>query len=64
MEEELLILKQYLSKKILSYSEFNELIGNYFVQDYEELEDNYYLIKVIRPSNDGGNTYLDYVEVK
>lgn len=63
MKEEFDILNLYLNKKKISYKEFNELIGNYFVKDYEELEDNYYLIKVIRHSNGVDNIYTDYVEV-
>lgn len=51
MEEELNILGSLLRKKQITYNEFNDLIGNYYVKEYEELEDNYYLIKVIRPSD-------------
>ncbi|MGL5313963.1 MAG: hypothetical protein ACRC92_12015 [Peptostreptococcaceae bacterium] len=63
MKDELNTLNLYLSKKRISYAEFNELIGNYFVQDYEELEDNYYLLKIIRPLNEENSTYTDYIEV-
>lgn len=63
MEEDYIILNRLLSKKKISYSEFNELIGNYFIEEYEELEDNYYLIKVIRPTNGLNKSYLDYVEI-
>lgn len=40
MKEELRLLNEYLKKKELTYSEFNELIGNYFVKNYEELDDD------------------------
>lgn len=65
MEEELRILNNLLRKKQITYNEFNDLIGNYYVREYEELEDNYYLIKVIRQSDSIGseNYYTDYVEV-
>ncbi|MGX4600556.1 hypothetical protein [Faecalimicrobium sp. JNUCC 81] len=66
MEEELNILGNLLRKKQITYNEFNNLIGNYYVKEYEELEDNYYLIKVIRPSDSidsSKNYYTDYVEV-
>lgn len=63
MKDELNTLNLYLSKKRISYTEFNELIGNYFVQDYEELEDNYYLLKIIRPLNKESSIYTDYIEV-
>lgn len=66
MEEELNILGSLLRKKQITYNEFNDLIGNYYVKEYEELEDNYYLIKVIRPSDSidrSNNYYTDYVEV-
>ena len=35
MKEKLELLSDYLRKKELTYSEFNDLIGNYFVKDYE-----------------------------
>lgn len=56
-------LNEYLNKKRLTYSEFNDLIGNYFVKDYEELEDNYYLIEIITKSVKGKEFYTDYIEV-
>ncbi len=63
MKEELKLLNDYLKKKELTYSEFNDLIGNYFVKDYEELDEDYYLIKVIRPSKCKQEVYTDYVRV-
>lgn len=63
MKEELKLLNEYLNKKELTYSEFNELIGNYFVKDYEELDDDCYLIKVIRPGKCKQEVYTDYVRV-
>ncbi len=63
MKEELKLLNDYLKKKDLTYSEFNELIGNYFVKNYEELDDDIYLIEVIRPSKCSKEVYNDYVRV-
>ncbi|HSQ87387.1 MAG TPA: hypothetical protein VLM92_01050 [Romboutsia sp.] len=63
MKEEFDILNNFLNKKKLTYSEFNDLIGNYFVKDYEELEDNYYLIEIITNSIPGKNYYTDYIEI-
>lgn len=63
MKEELRLLNEYLKKKELTYSEFNELIGNYFVKNYEELDDDIYLIGVIRPSKCSQEVYTDYVRV-
>jgi len=62
-KEEFDTLNEYLNKKRLTYSEFNDLIGNYFVKDYEELEDNYYLIEIITKSVKGKEFYTDYIEV-
>ncbi len=62
-KEEFDTLNEYLNKKKLTYSEFNDLIGNYFVKDYEELEDNYYLIEIITNSVKGKEFYTDYIEV-
>ncbi len=47
----------------LTYSEFKDLIENYFVKDYEELEDDYYLVKVIRPSKCKQEMYTDYIKI-
>lgn len=63
MKEELELLNDYLRKKELTYSEFNDLIGNYFVKDYEELDDDYYLVKVIRPSKCKQEVYTDYIRI-
>lgn len=64
MIDEFKNLNKYLNKKTLNYNEFNNLIGNYFVESYEEFDENYYLIRVIRPEKEGNNTYIDYIEVK
>ena len=37
MKEELELLSGYLKKKELTYSEFNDIIDNYFVKEYEKL---------------------------
>ena len=63
MKEKLELLSDYLRKKELTYSEFNDLIGNYFVKDYEELDDDYYLVKVIRPSKCKQEMYTDYIRI-
>lgn len=63
MKEELELLNDYLKKNELTYSEFNDLIGNYFVKDYEELDDDYYLLKVIRPSKCKQEVYTDYIRI-
>lgn len=63
MKEELEILEKYIKKKNLKYNEFNELIGNYFVREYEELDDNYYLIKIVRPNSSKGEVYTDYIKI-
>ncbi len=63
MKEELELLNDYLRKKELTYSEFNDFIGNYFVKDYEELDDDYYLVKVIRPSKCKQEMYTDYIRI-
>ena len=63
MKEELELLNDYLRKKELTYSEFKDLIENYFVKDYEELEDDYYLVKVIRPSKCKQEMYTDYIRI-
>lgn len=65
MEEELKLLNSLLKKKTISFSEFNEIIGNYFVLDYEELEDDYYLLKIMTQGshNDTKNYYTDYVQI-
>ena len=63
MKEELKLLNDYLKKKELSYTEFNDLIGNYFVKEYEQLDDDYYLLKVIRPSKCNQEVYTDYIRV-
>lgn len=63
MKEELELLNDYLRKKELTYSEFNDFIGNYFVKDYEELDDDYYLVKVIIPSKCKQEMYTDYIRI-
>ncbi len=63
MKEELKLLNDYLKKKELTYTEFNDLIGNYFVKEYEQLDDDYYLLKVIRPSKCNQEVYTDYIRV-
>lgn len=63
MKEELKLLNDYLKKKELTYTEFNDLIGNYFVKEYEQLDDDYYLLKVIRPSKCTQEVYTDYIRV-
>lgn len=63
MKEELELLNDYLKKKELTYSEFNDLIGNYFVKEYEELDDDYYLVKVIRQSKCKQEVYTDYIRI-
>ena len=63
MKEELKLLNDYLKKKELTYTEFNDLIGNYFVKEYEKLDDDYYLLKVIRPSKCKQEVYTDYIRV-
>lgn len=63
MKEDYIILNEYLNKKLLTYNEFNELIGNYFVDDYEELEENYYLIKIIRLAESNSTIYTDYIQI-
>ena len=63
MKEELRLLNEYLKKKDLTYSEFNELIGNYFVKNYEELDDDIYLIEVIGASKCSKEVYTDYVRI-
>ncbi|MDK2563475.1 hypothetical protein QOZ84_07925 [Romboutsia sedimentorum] len=62
-KEEFDILNKFLNKKRLTYNEFNSLIGNYFVKDYEELEDNYYLVEVLVNSIPGKKYYTDYIEI-
>lgn len=63
MKEELELLNDCLKKRELTYSEFKDLIENYFVKDYEELEDDYYLVKVIRPSKCKQEMYTDYIRI-
>lgn len=63
MKEELEILEKYIKKKNLKYNEFNELIGNYFIREYEELDDNYYLIKIVRPNSSKLEVYTDYIKI-
>lgn len=60
MEEELLRLNFLVNKKELTYNEFNELIGNYYIYDYEEFEDGCYLIDI----KSHGTSYTDYIYVK
>ncbi len=62
-KEEFDILNKFLNKKRLTYNEFNSLIGNYFIKDYEELEDNYYLVEVLVNSIPGKKYYTDYIEI-
>ena len=67
LEDEYKNLKYLLEKKKLTYSEFNEIIGNYYVKDYEEIDDNYYIIKILcSPSfvdNIRYDYYTDYIEL-
>ena len=63
MKEELELLNDCLKKRELTYSEFKDLIENYFVKDYKELEDDYYLVKVIRPSKCKQEMYTDYIRI-
>lgn len=63
MKEKLELLSDCLKKRELTYSEFKDLIENYFVKDYEELEDDYYLVKVIRPSKCKQEMYTDYIRI-
>ena len=63
MKEELELLNDCLKKRELTYSEFKDLIENYFVKDYEELEDDYYLVKVIRLSKCKQEMYTDYIRI-
>lgn len=63
IKEEFIQLRRLLNKRTLTYSEFNELIGNYYVKEYEELEDNYYLLKIIDKTSKSHNCYTDYIEV-
>ncbi|MDU4935815.1 MAG: hypothetical protein E6X43_10925 [Peptostreptococcaceae bacterium] len=44
MNEELERVNYLLKKKEITYQEFNELIGSYYIDDYEELEDGYYIL--------------------
>ena len=37
--------------------------ANNLVKDYEELEDDYYLVKVIRPSKCKQEMYTDYIRI-
>ena len=63
MKEESELLNAYLKKRELTYSEFNDLIGNYFVKEYEELDGDYYLLKVIRQSKCNKEIYTDYIRI-
>lgn len=63
MKEELELLNDCLKKRELTYSEFKDLIENYFVKDYEELEYDYYLVKVIRLSKCKQEMYTDYIRI-
>lgn len=67
LREEFKDLMYILKKKKINYKEFNQLIGNYFVKDYEEIEDNYYIINIICEPNYVDNHlyryYTDYVEL-
>ncbi|RDY23724.1 hypothetical protein CHF27_006245 [Romboutsia maritimum] len=62
-------LNYYLRKKKLTYNEFNEIIGNYYVKDYEEFDENYYILEIIAPLNNTNNKekenmyYTDYIEI-
>lgn len=66
LKEELNSLNSILKKRIITYTEFNDIIGNYYVLDYEELEDNYFLIKILTQSNhqNTNNYYTDYIMLK
>ena len=62
-KEKLKLKNDCLKKRELTYSEFKDLIENYFVKDYKELEDDYYLVKVIRPSKCKQEMYTDYIRI-
>lgn len=66
LKEELNSLNSILKKRIINYTEFNDIIGNYYVLDYEELEDNYFLIKILTQNNHKNinNYYTDYIMLK
>lgn len=60
--------KLFIKKKEITYQEFNELIGSYYIDDYEELEDGYYILNVISPlhslsQSNGDNYYTDFIQV-
>ena len=67
MKEELNNLKYLLNKREITYNVFNELIGNYYVANYEEFEDGYYLISVISKlhglSSSESDIYTDYIRL-
>lgn len=68
MNEELERVNYLLKKKEITYQEFNELIGSYYIDDYEELEDGYYILNVISPlhllsQSNGDNYYTDFIQV-
>ena len=58
-----LFQNECLKKRELTYSEFKDLIENYFVKDYKELDDDYYLVKVIRLSKCKQEMYTDYIRI-
>ena len=62
-ERKIKIIKRLPKERELTYSEFKDLIENYFKKDYEELEDDYYLVKVIRPSKCKQEMYTDYIRI-
>ena len=68
MNEELERVNYLLKKKEITYQEFNERIGSYYIDDYEELEDGYYILNVISPlhslsQSNGDNYYTDFIQV-
>lgn len=68
MYNELERLKYLLIKKEITYSEFNELIGSYYISDYEELEDGYYILSIISPvyslsKREEDDYYTDFIHI-
>ncbi len=66
MNDELEKVNKLLRKKVINYKEFNFLIGSYYIYDFEELEDSYYILKVLSPlyeSSKGENYYTSFVQV-
>ncbi|SCH61110.1 MULTISPECIES: hypothetical protein [unclassified Romboutsia] len=68
MNYELDKVNNLLKKKVINYKEFNELIGSYYICDFEELEDSYYILKVLSPlyelsKSESENYYTSFVQV-